>query len=113
LASSFCAHAFAWEFGGLTIFVSHWRILSFRPLTPPLALIRAASNLAASRAALSKGFMIPERSTAAPMMIGFFAAGAACPPVVPTMAATATATARSATSALHLVALLTTPSSCL
>src|SRR5262245_21082303 len=109
LARSFCAHAFAWEVGGFTIFVSHWMIFSFRPLTPPLALMRAASNLAASRAALSNGFMIPDRSTAALMMIGFFAAGAAWPPVVPTTAAIATAAARNATSALHLVALLTTP----
>jgi hypothetical protein len=105
------AHAFACELGGWTILVSHWMIFSLRPLTPPFALIWAARSLAAKRAALSNGFMIPDRSTAAPMMIGFFAVGAAFPPVVPTTAAIATPVTRSATRAPHFVARLTAPSS--
>src|SRR5581483_3747769 len=96
------------ETSGFEFCVSHVRIWSFRPSTPPRALIFFTSSWAAARAGLLNGDIWPLRSIAAPMMIGGPAAVRA--DVVPASAATTAATATStAPPAVHLVLPLMLP----
>src|SRR6266480_1718999 len=65
------AQAFATS--ALLLWVSQVRICSFRPSTPPFALIWFTRNFAAANAGPSNGAMLPVPSNAQPMMIGAFA----------------------------------------
>src|SRR4249919_250806 len=104
------AHAFALV---ASLFcVSQVLITNLWPAAPPFALICLMRILAAARAGLSNGDIFPLLSYAQPMTTGFFAVGAAWPPVVAARAAIATVAPRSVTASRtpHLVARLTAPS---
>src|SRR6266487_6197401 len=73
------AHALA--VAGAFSWVSHVRIWSFRPLTPPFAFTWATRSWAAASAGPSNGAIAPLPSNAQPMMIGAFACVARCPAV--------------------------------
>src|SRR2546423_14270666 len=98
--SRLSAHAFA--LAGSLFCVSQVLIAKWYFLL--LALICLTRILAAARAGLSNGDMLPDWSYAQPMITFFFAAGAAWLPVVPARAAIATAAASSAARMPHLVA---------
>ena len=66
--SSLSAHAFA--IAGLLPCVSHVRIWSWRPPTPPFALTSLTRSCAAASAGLSNGAIAPLLSNAQPMTIG-------------------------------------------
>src|SRR2546427_3078668 len=87
-------------------------ILSFRPLTPPLALIALIWICAARSAGASNGAMFLVRSTTAPITIGGFAApesvrAAAAAARIPAAAATSTSATR-----VRVVRFISTPLRC-
>src|SRR4051812_13484818 len=98
-------------FDALLFCVSQVLITNLWPAAPPLAFSCLTRIFAAARAGSSNGDICPDLSNAQPITTGFFADDAACPPLVAASAAIAVATPRSATSAPHLVARLTAPSS--
>src|SRR3954454_8038266 len=98
------------ETSGFEFCVSQLMILSFRPSTPPRALILLISSFADVSAGSSNGVIWPLRSIEAPMMIGPLALAPPDAVVAPIVAAVAPAIAASTSHVLHRFMLVVSPS---